>query len=107
MQPGGACIWISAARKIFPPGLKAFGIEPDRVIFVDLKREKDVLWATEEVLKCEGLAAVASEIRELSFTVSRRLQLAVEKSRVTGFILRDNPRYPARRPARPAGKSLL
>jgi protein ImuA len=32
------------------------------------------------------------EIRDLSFTESRRLQLAVEQSQVTGFILRHNIR---------------
>ena len=51
-----------------------------------------MLWTMEEALKCEGLAAVIGEIKELNFTVSRRLQLAVEQSRVTGFIIRNNPR---------------
>jgi len=92
MQNGGACLWISMSRTLFPPALKAFGVEPDRVIFIDLHREKDVLWAMEEALKCEGLAAVVAEMREISFTQSRRLQLAVEQSRVTGFILRSDPR---------------
>jgi len=92
MARGGACLWISAARRVFPPALKSFGIEPDRVVFIDLKKEREVLWAVEEALKCEGLAAVVGEIRDLDFTASRRLQLAVEQSRVTGFILRDNPR---------------
>ncbi len=46
----------------------------------------------EEALKCKGLSAVIGEIQELSFTASRRLQLAVEQSQVTGFILRRNPR---------------
>lgn len=91
MKSGGACIWISASRTLFPPALKQFGIDPDRIIFIDLKKEKDVLWATEEALKCEGLAGVVGELRELSFTASRKLQLAVEQSRVTGFILRNNP----------------
>ena len=48
----------------------------------------------EEALKCEGLAAVIGETSELSFTASRRLQLAVEQSRVTGFVLRVQPRNP-------------
>lgn len=74
----------------FSPALKAFGVEPDRIIFIDLKREKDVLWAMEEALKCEGLAAVIAEIREVNFTQSRRLQLAVEQSKVTGFLLRTD-----------------
>jgi protein ImuA len=77
---------------VFPPGLAAFGIEPDRVIFVDLKRDRDVLWVAEEALKCEGLAAVIAEVRGIDFTQSRRLQLAVEQSRVTGFIMRTDPK---------------
>jgi len=92
MQQGGACLWISVTRNLFPPALKVFGIEPDRIIFIDLKREKDVLWVMEEALKCEGLAAVIAEVKDINLTASRRLQLAVEKSKVTGFILRNDPR---------------
>ncbi|MVN23008.1 ImuA family protein [Mucilaginibacter arboris] len=91
MRSGGPCLWISTCRKLFPPALKAFGVEPERIIFIDIDREKDVLWAVEEALKYKGLAAVVAELRELSFTQSRRLQLAVEESRVTGFILRHDP----------------
>ncbi|MBS1524947.1 MAG: Error-prone repair protein ImuA [Bacteroidetes bacterium] len=92
MKRGGACLWISAGRKLFPPSLMAFNTEPDRMIFIDLQKEKDVLWVTEEALKCEGLAAVIAELQDMSFAESRRLQLAVENSRVTGFILRCDPR---------------
>lgn len=84
----GAALWISASRTIFPPALKSFGIDPDRVIFIDLEGEKDVLWAMEEALRCAALTAVVGEVQEISFTASRRLQLAVEQSRVTGFIVR-------------------
>jgi protein ImuA len=92
MKKGSASIWIGASRTIFPPALKLFGIAPDKIIFIELKKEKEILWAMEEALKCEGLAAVIGEIKELSFTDSRRLQLAVEQSQVTGFVLRNNPR---------------
>ncbi len=92
MQRGGACIWISSTGRLFPPALKAFGVEPDRFIFVNLQREKDVLWATEESLKCEGLAAVIADSAHMSFAQSRRLQLAVEQSKVTAFLLRTNAR---------------
>lgn len=90
MRINGTALWISASRTIFPPALKSFGIDPDRFIFIDLEKENDVLWAAEEALKCAALTAVVGEIKELSFTASRRLQLAVEQSRVTGFILRRN-----------------
>ena len=92
MKKGGAVIWIGSSGTIFPPALQQFGIEPDRIIFIDLQKEKDLLWAMEEALKCHGLSAVVGEIPDLSFTVSRRFQLAVEQSQVTGFIHRSNPR---------------
>jgi protein ImuA len=87
MQNTGVSVWISTSRMVFPPGLKVFGIEPDKIIFVDVQKEKDLLWVMEETLKCTQLAAVVGEIREINFKASRRLQLAVEKSGVTGFIL--------------------
>ncbi len=92
MQQGGVCLWISTSRRFFPAAFKAFGVEPDRFIFVDLHREKEVLWTIEECLKCRGLAAVIADLAEISFTQSRRLQLAAEQSNVTAFILRTNPK---------------
>ncbi|MBC7938033.1 MAG: Error-prone repair protein ImuA [Rhizobacter sp.] len=92
MNNKGISIWISSSRNIFPPALQSFGIEPSSVIFIDLKKEKEIAWVMEEALKHEGISAVIAEMQDLSFTASRRLQLAVEKSRVTGFIHRRNPK---------------
>lgn len=92
MKKGGAVLWISSSRSAFPPALRQFGMHPERIIFIDLQKEQDLLWAMEEALKCNGLAAVVGEINELSFTSTRRFQLAVEQSGVTGFILRTHPR---------------
>jgi protein ImuA len=55
MRDGGATIWISSSVTIFPPALTSFGIAPDKIIFVDLKKEKEMLWAMEEALKCDGI----------------------------------------------------
>jgi protein ImuA len=92
MKNGGVIIWISAQRNLFPPGLVNFGVPPENIIFLDLQKTKDLLWALEETLKCSSVAVVVGEIPELSFTSSRRLQLAVEQSGAMGFILRNNPR---------------
>lgn len=99
MRGGGAVLWIGGGgssmggrRQVFPMALTNFGFEPDRVVFVELSLQKDLLWVMEEALKCEGLAAVIGEIPEIGFTASRRLQLAVEQSRVTGFLLRHQAR---------------
>jgi protein ImuA len=88
LQMGGAAIWISASRTLFPPALHPFGIDPGKIIFIDLKKEKDILYTIEEALKCSQLTAVIGEINQLTFKESRRLQLAAEQSRVTGFLIR-------------------
>lgn len=90
MNNGGASVWVGSTCTVFPPGLRHFGVQPDRVIFLDLHNEKDILWALEEALKCGALSAVVGEMSNLSFTNSRRLQLAVEQSKVSGFVVRTN-----------------
>src|SRR5690606_11367407 len=93
MAKGGACLWIGTATVLYPTAVRAFGVnQPDRILFVRMNREKDVLWALEEALKCSGISAVVAELYGLDFMQSRRLQLAVEKSRVTGFVLRHGAR---------------
>src|SRR6478736_9644066 len=92
MNNGGVSAWIGSSQKIFPSALKFFNVEPDKIIFIDTKNPKELLWLIEETLKCEGLAAVIGEVAEVTFTESRRLQLAVEQSRVTGLLIRNNSR---------------
>ncbi|HEX6426922.1 MAG TPA: Error-prone repair protein ImuA [Niastella sp.] len=87
MNDGGVALWISSSRTIFPSALKSFGIDPSSIIFIDLKNQKEVAWAVDEAVKLNGLAAVVGEMQEIDFSISRRLQLAVEQSQVTGFLL--------------------
>ena len=89
MRQGGVCVWIGRAQRLFAPALTVFGVEPHKVIFISLIKDKDALWVMEEALKCTGLTAVVCELRDMDFKQSRRLQLAVEQSRVTGFVLRN------------------
>lgn len=89
MGSSGTSLWISSSRTAFPPALKNFGVNPEQFIFVDLKKDSDVIWAMDEALKCGALAAVVGEMPDISFTMSRRFQLAVEQSQVTGFLLRS------------------
>jgi len=89
MQHGGVCVWIGRARRLFAPSLASFGVAPHQVIFISLHKDKDTLWVMEEALKCPGITAVVGELGEMDFKQSRRFQLAVENSRVTGFVLRN------------------
>lgn len=92
LKQQGVTIWISSSGNIFPPALKQFGIAPEKIIFIQLKKQKDKLFVMEEALKCDSITSVIGHIDELSFTESRRFQLAVEQSKVTGFLIRQNPR---------------
>lgn len=84
--------WISASRQVFAPALPYFGIAADRVIFVNLHREQDILWATEEILQSGAAAGVVTELPQISFIASRRLQLRAEQSGATGFLICHRPR---------------
>lgn len=93
MQKNGISLWIGSSHALFTPAIKLFGLDPDRIIFVQMKQQQDILWALEEGLKCEGVSVVVAEVADINFSQSRRLQLAVEQSRVTGFVLRLRPRF--------------
>ncbi len=90
MKNEGVCIWISSGQTVFASSLKQYSIHPERIFFITINKEKEILWVMEEALKCDGLSAVVCEIKKIDFTESRRLQLAVEKSKVTGFVIRNS-----------------
>ena len=92
MKTGAPSVWISNSKNIFPPALKQFGIDAHKIIFIHLQNSKQILWTLEEALKCNALSTVVAEINEISFTESRRLQLAVEQTNVTGFLIRNHPK---------------
>jgi protein ImuA len=92
MKTGTPSVWISSTKNIFPPALRQFKIDPHKIIFIQCQKQKEILWTIEEALKCDCISAVVGEINEISFTESRRLQLATEQSKVTGFLIRNNPK---------------
>jgi protein ImuA len=83
-------VWISHQQDHFPSALSKFSLSPDRFLFVRHSNEKELLWVAEEFLKYNQLTALVAEFKKLDFTASRRFQLAVEKSKVTAFILRTD-----------------
>lgn len=88
----GPVVWVSPRHCVFPPALKQFGMDPESVLFIEERNEKQALWVVEEAMKSAAVSAVVGELRELDFTASRRMQLAMEQSGVTGFLLRRQPR---------------
>src|SRR5690349_5410744 len=58
MKRSGYSVWISSSQTIFPPSLQSFGINAEKIIFLHIKKEKEKLWAMEEVLKSDSIATV-------------------------------------------------
>jgi protein ImuA len=84
----GPVLWCLRGRDLFAPALARIGLHPDRVIYCETWKDRDVLPALEEGLRCAGLAAVVGEVTKLSLTASRRLQLCAGETGVTALLLR-------------------
>lgn len=84
----GPVLWCLNRRDLFAPGLARAGLHPDRVIFAETLRDREILPVMEEGLRERGLSAVIGEVTRLGLTASRRLQLAAEASGVPAFALR-------------------
>ena len=93
---GGVVLWCrrhydgQENGELYGPGLAAFGLGPERLLEVRAGRDHDILWALEEGLQSTALCAVLGEVSDLSFTASRRLQLAAEARGVPALVLRHN-----------------
>jgi protein ImuA len=84
----GPVLWCLRGRDLFAPALARIGLHPDRVIYCETWKDRDVLPAMEEGLRCAGLAAVVGEVTKLTLTSSRRLQLCAGETGVTALLLR-------------------
>ncbi|WP_276120062.1 ImuA family protein [Pararhizobium qamdonense] len=84
----GKILWCLSRPDLFAPAISQAGLHPDRVIYVEADKEEDVLASFEEGLAFGGLGAVVGEIVRLPMVMSRRLQLAAEKSGTMGLALR-------------------
>jgi protein ImuA len=77
----------------YGPGLDAFGLQPERLLTVAAARPRDLLWATEEALRCRAIAAVIGEWRHgaIDMVALRRLSLAATESGALALLLRTAP----------------
>jgi protein ImuA len=76
---------------LWAPGLLGLGFPPERLIQVCARDEAEVLSVMEDALSTVGVAAVVGEVEAADLTAGRRLQLACEKRRSTGFLIRRRP----------------
>ena len=84
----GTVLWCLKRNDLYGPGLAGHGLDPARIALVRAKRDADILWALEEGLRAQGVAAVVGEVGRLPMVVGRRLQLAAERCGITALLLR-------------------
>src|SRR5258707_17119 len=77
----------------YGPGLDGAGIAPERLITVTAARDRDVLWAMEEALRCRAVGVVIGEMRSrgIDQVMTRRLALAAAAGDTLGLLLRTTP----------------
>src|SRR5262249_40073580 len=86
----GVVVWVLQRDDVYAPGLQAFGLPAERVIFVRVDKDKDALAVQEDALRTRGVTACVGEIASLDLTAARRLQLVSEQNGATAFVLRRN-----------------
>jgi protein ImuA len=79
--------------QVYAPGLHAFGIPMQRLLFVYCNNDQEALWATEEAVRSVAVGSVVAELHGLEALAARRLQLAAQASATTVLAIR--PGYAA------------
>lgn len=102
----GAALWVFRRGDLHPPGLAGLGFAAQALIQVQARDDAEALAVMEDALATQGVSAVLGEVDAVDLTAGRRLQLACEKRRSTGFLIRRRPfGSPAGRSAQEAGSA--
>ena len=83
----GYALWALSRADCYAPGLARFGLEPSRIVWVECRKDAEVLGVMEEALHSRALAAVVGEAGTLSLKAGRRLDAAARQSGVTALSL--------------------
>ncbi|TWU24136.1 Cell division inhibitor SulA [Novipirellula galeiformis] len=80
---------IDSRKTFYPPAAIALGIPATRMILVQPRSGADAVWAIDQALRCEAVAAVWAMIdTRLDDRDARRFQLAAEQGHTPGFFVR-------------------
>lgn len=87
-QEGGAIVVLDRRREVYPPALAAWGVDLERLIFVQPQTARDEGWAWDQALRCPGVAAVWGWVDQVDSRLFRRWQLSAETSGGVGLLIR-------------------
>ncbi len=77
------------STNFYPPAAAAWGIDLKNLVVVRPQRQVDIMWAWDQVLRCEAVSAAWGRVDRLDENSFRRWQLATENSGAVGFLLRS------------------
>lgn len=82
-------VQLDPRQTFYPLAALHAGIPMERLVVVRPRNSADMLWATEQLLRCRTVAAVIAPVRSLEPRAARRLQLAAEAGGGLGLLLRS------------------
>ncbi|HEX4181398.1 MAG TPA: hypothetical protein VHY32_11465 [Caulobacteraceae bacterium] len=83
--------WLGERGRPFAGGMRAWDLDPGRLIWVRTRREGEALWALEEVLKSGAAAGGLATAAAPPFVATRRLEFAAREGGAVGVLLRAGP----------------
>jgi hypothetical protein len=87
-RAGRYLAWIAPPCLPYPPALMQHGLALERLLLVQARDVRSVLWAAEQVLRCPAIGAVLAWPAALDDRRVRRLQLAAEAGGSCGLLYR-------------------
>lgn len=85
---GRDLVVVGPPRCPFPPGLQLDGIDPDRILWVDVDKPADRLWSTEQAIKSNACGAVLAWLPQVRADQVRRLQVLAAGCDAPVFLFR-------------------
>lgn len=84
----GPIVLVAPPFRPFAPSLAAQGLQPERLLCLQADRRASRLWAAEQSLRCEQVAAVLAWLPEARSEELRRLHLAAQRHERLLFVFR-------------------
>jgi len=100
---GGVALWAASQTDCYVPGLRRFGLDPARIVFVDCRNDAEVLAVMEEALHSRAVAAVLGEAGALTLKTGRRLDAAARASGALALLIRRHVVKPKGVTGEPSG----
>jgi protein ImuA len=88
-KAAGPLVVVGGEGTFYPPAAVSLGVSDDRILWVRPSRHADLVWAIDQSLRCETVAAVWAHVGpHLDDRDARRFQLAAETGNTPGLFIR-------------------